>query len=239
MAKYFNRSIYKYHIDDQTTRTDFETTSNEQAHNIIIFEDFDRIATIVKLMSNDRDLNRFTSDDKKIKCTQFNNGEFIPEHLKILQTAYEDEKDTKARETKYALFKKEYLAYQSETREKLDLQCLLNVIDGVQEHPGRIMIFTCNHPDRLDSAFLRPGRMDYILEFKKCNHQMLSDILHHYYKAENVSNDSKLDTDNHRGYSKLDISRILEYKYSAAEVLSICKMYQHPKQVIKHLLSQF
>jgi chaperone BCS1 len=253
MARYFNRSIFKYHIDDKTTRSNFEATINAQFHNIIVFEDFDRLDTIVKIMSHDRNLSGLSDDDSKnvnsknVNSKNLINDDTLTEHLKMLQRSYEDEKDTRSREQKFELFKKEYFDHQAQKRDKLDLQCLLNVIDGIQEHPGRILIFTCNHIERLDKAFLRPGRMDYILELKKCNHQVLYQILHHYYNSvrnTNVSARSNIDvpaseldvscrTANQA--FKFDVSCIPEYKYSPAEVMSVCKMYQHPKQVVKHL----
>lgn len=39
-------------------------------------------------------------------------------------------------------------------------QGLLNVLDGVVETPGRIVIMTTNHPETLDPALIRPGRID-------------------------------------------------------------------------------
>lgn len=39
-------------------------------------------------------------------------------------------------------------------------QGLLNVLDGVVDTPGRMVIMTTNHVDTLDSALIRPGRID-------------------------------------------------------------------------------
>ena len=44
--------------------------------------------------------------------------------------------------------------------DKLDLAGLLNVLDGVVDSPGRIVIMTTNHPEMLDSALIRPGRIN-------------------------------------------------------------------------------
>lgn len=40
------------------------------------------------------------------------------------------------------------------------LSGLLNVLDGVGSQEGRIVIMTTNHPDKLYSALVRPGRVD-------------------------------------------------------------------------------
>ncbi|KAI0152905.1 P-loop containing nucleoside triphosphate hydrolase protein [Xylariaceae sp. FL1272] len=41
------------------------------------------------------------------------------------------------------------------------LSGLLNVLDGVGSQEGRIVIMTTNKPERLDSALIRPGRVDF------------------------------------------------------------------------------
>lgn len=45
----------------------------------------------------------------------------------------------------------------------LSLSGLLNVLDGVVDTPGRIVILTSNHPEMLDPALIRPGRVDKTL----------------------------------------------------------------------------
>ena len=45
-------------------------------------------------------------------------------------------------------------------RPQLDLAGLLNVLDGVVDSPGRIVVMTSNHPEKLDPALIRPGRIN-------------------------------------------------------------------------------
>merc|ERR1719240_803592 len=44
--------------------------------------------------------------------------------------------------------------------DKLDLSGVLNVLDGVVDSPSRIIIMTSNHPEKLDPALIRPGRIN-------------------------------------------------------------------------------
>jgi hypothetical protein len=64
--------------------------------------------------------------------------------------------------------------------EKLTLGYLLNVLDGVLETPGRIIVMTSNHPDKLDKALVRPGRIDVKVLFDKSSvhdiHEMIERI---------------------------------------------------------------
>lgn len=46
------------------------------------------------------------------------------------------------------------------------LSDILEVLDGIIEAPGRILVFTTNHPENIDPALVRPGRIDHVIEFK-------------------------------------------------------------------------
>ncbi|KAI0592727.1 P-loop containing nucleoside triphosphate hydrolase protein [Biscogniauxia sp. FL1348] len=50
--------------------------------------------------------------------------------------------------------------HQHQNRSNCTLSGLLNVLDGVGSQEGRIVIMTTNKPERLDSALVRPGRVD-------------------------------------------------------------------------------
>jgi SpoVK/Ycf46/Vps4 family AAA+-type ATPase len=65
--------------------------------------------------------------------------------------------------------------------EQLNLSFLLNLLDGVLETPGRILIITTNHPERLDRALIRPGRVDIHLQVANCSPEMIIDILRFFY----------------------------------------------------------
>jgi hypothetical protein len=69
----------------------------------------------------------------------------------------------------------------SEDKDKLDLATLLNVLDGVRETPGRIIILSTNYPERLDEALLRPGRFDMMLEFEKHSPEVMRQHLEKHY----------------------------------------------------------
>ncbi|MCJ1387013.1 hypothetical protein MMC17_010142 [Xylographa soralifera] len=48
----------------------------------------------------------------------------------------------------------------------LSLSALLNVIDGVASHEGRVLILTSNFLEALDPALIRPGRVDMHVHFE-------------------------------------------------------------------------
>ncbi|KAG4433322.1 hypothetical protein IFR05_011195 [Cadophora sp. M221] len=59
---------------------------------------------------------------------------------------------------------------------RISLSGLLNVLDGVASHEGRVLIMTTNHREKLDEALIRPGRVDMSIEFSLANTQMMTTI---------------------------------------------------------------
>ena len=69
-------------------------------------------------------------------------------------------------------------------KNQLTLASLLEVFDGVMEMPGRMMIITTNHPDKLDKALVRPGRIDMALEFGRCTSTDVADIYKNFFQKD-------------------------------------------------------
>lgn len=79
----------------------------------------------------------------------------------------------------------------------LNLAGVLNVLDGVVDCPNRILVMTTNHPEKLDPALIRPGRVNkrlflgymtpcdagrmvkhYFSDALDCELEQLQDLLH-------------------------------------------------------------
>eukprot|EP00546_Thalassionema_frauenfeldii_P008186 CAMPEP_0178912140 /NCGR_PEP_ID=MMETSP0786-20121207/10092_1 /TAXON_ID=186022 /ORGANISM="Thalassionema frauenfeldii, Strain CCMP 1798" /LENGTH=718 /DNA_ID=CAMNT_0020584679 /DNA_START=1857 /DNA_END=4013 /DNA_ORIENTATION=+ len=68
-------------------------------------------------------------------------------------------------------------------KDQLNLSGLLNVLDGVVDSPGRIVIMTSNHPDQLDPALIRPGRIDKKLMLGFMAAPDVMAMLEHYFQT--------------------------------------------------------
>ena len=90
-------------------------------------------------------------------------------------------------------------------KEQFDLSFLLNLLDGTLEANGRILIITTNFPERIDKALIRPGRVDMIVNFKKCNREILQEMVDSFYETHHT----------------LPEDATLDYKWSPAEVNQI------------------
>jgi ATP-dependent 26S proteasome regulatory subunit len=72
----------------------------------------------------------------------------------------------------------------SEKETKLSLSYILNILDGILETPDRILILTSNYPEKLDSALIRPGRIDMIINFDRCLTETSNDIFNFFFDTD-------------------------------------------------------
>jgi hypothetical protein len=106
-------------------------------------------------------------------------------------------------------------------KEVLDLSFLLNLLDGTLEANGRILIITTNFPERIDRALVRPGRIDMIVNFKKCSLPVLREMIQAFYEKD------------------IEIPEVeaLAYKWTPAEVNQILfRNFDSPQQAVLELL---
>jgi SpoVK/Ycf46/Vps4 family AAA+-type ATPase len=65
--------------------------------------------------------------------------------------------------------------------DELNLMEILTVLDGTMEIPGRIFIMTTNHPEVLDAALIRPGRVDVNVKFGYANKAIIAEMFMAYF----------------------------------------------------------
>ena len=116
----------------------------------------------------------------------------------------------KSKSTKIStLAKKDVLKKMQQVKtnnEKLTLGFVLNILDGVLEVPGRVLIMTTNYIDKLDRALIRPGRIDLILDFKKTTRATIMEMYAHFYEI--VVNPCDFENIDDLEYSPAEINQI-------------------------------
>ncbi|KAK3325291.1 BCS1 N terminal-domain-containing protein [Apodospora peruviana] len=66
----------------------------------------------------------------------------------------------------------------------ISLSGLLNAIDGVASHEGRVLIMTTNKPESLDEALIRPGRVDLQVGFSNATQEQAKELFERMYEAD-------------------------------------------------------
>ncbi len=121
--------------------------------------------------------------------------------------------------------KKDIIDFKSIMPKGFDLSCFLNVLDGIIELHGIMIIMTTNHPEKLDEALIRPGRIDFKYEFKKTNVTIIKKML----KLKYCLTDEKIN-------SYKDFKNMKDYVLSPAEIQSICFKNNNIENCIKNIL---
>jgi SpoVK/Ycf46/Vps4 family AAA+-type ATPase len=60
---------------------------------------------------------------------------------------------------------------------------ILSIMDGILESRGRFIICTANDTSKIDETFKRPGRMDEIVHFSKCDALMINQLMDLFYNG--------------------------------------------------------
>lgn len=70
---------------------------------------------------------------------------------------------------------------QAASAMKLSFSAFLNALDGVATHEGSVLFMTTNHPERLDPAIVRAGRIDYRLELGLADRTQLAGMCRKFF----------------------------------------------------------
>jgi hypothetical protein len=107
-----------------------------------------------------------------------------------------DDYETEAELEKYLadVFTKEKIETKKEAkikndRDKVTFSDLLNILDGTLEFPGRMICFTTNHLTVIDSALIRPGRIDMIIEFLNASRVDIQNMMEHFYDLQDMDSE--------------------------------------------------
>ncbi len=187
LANYFNRSIKDCQFNRMKTIDDLESCIHCIGYDnkdmsidkvIMVAEDFDCMTNVAKsrkLIEKEGE-ESIMKAQKKNDEFQKNMASFQSEEAKAILCAIASQDDMTT--PIVSLPKPD----PSKSRD-ITLSSVLNIMDGINNQPGRIIIFTTNHPETLDDAFLRPGRIDLRIKFGRPSRKVMYQIIQNWYKA--------------------------------------------------------
>ncbi|MBN8285230.1 ATP-binding protein [Zoogloea sp.] len=70
---------------------------------------------------------------------------------------------------------------QQSQQVRLSFSGFLNALDGVAAHEGSVVFMTTNHPETLDAALVRSGRVDFRMELGPCDHHQLAGMFRKFH----------------------------------------------------------
>lgn len=216
IANMFNRHLVELPMDNIATKSEFKKYFFESQYNnknknntigfdkkIILLEDIDCMSEIV-----------YEREEKYAKDEVLDNsGASVEIFEKFVEAVSKNDNKatTNTSSSKY---------FSKKNNDELTLSFILNVLDGVQETPGRIMIMTSNYIQKIDKALIRPGRFDICLELGYAIMDTVKDFYHFHYK---------------KSISKAVESTLNIEKLTPAELVSMRRSSNDAKQFIVKL----
>lgn len=207
---------------EKTYNSDNKSGSINFDNKIIVLEDIDCMTNIVKkrklqnnkIKNTDNTSSLESSDDDDDKDSKKNDLDF---------DNINNDKVFKKLNKLNKKMNNDFCMVSEKNNDKITLSYLLNVIDGIRETPGRILIITSNQYDLLDEALVRPGRIDLRIEMNNASVNTISQMYCHYY-------DEVLEPD--------FIEKLSDYKISPATITNLFlnskNKYQFKDKIIKY-----
>lgn len=165
---------------------------------LYVFPDIDRMTdllydTTYKKQSIEKTVNKYKN---KLNIEKDSGNE---EFLKMIISQISEEND----------FKIPSISSKQEANlTPLNLSKLLNIIDGVPERTGQVIMMSANNIEKIDKALLRPGRIDCSINFKKANIDISKQIISTYFDVSKKQ--------------LREIENQLDYKFTPAQLFNLC-----------------
>jgi chaperone BCS1 len=194
------RQLEQFFFEDRYNE-DNEKTDISFDKKIIVFEDIDCIGDIVlnRSLKNEKEKNASKENDKSLNISD------------VLQSICElNESGT----TKVSTL-------SNKAEDLITLDDILNLWDGIRETPGRILVISSNHYDKLDPALVRPGRIDITHELSNASHNVISEMYTHLFE-KNIDVET--------------LQKVKEYYYSPAEIINMYVSYKNECDFVNRLL---
>lgn len=172
------RDIYSIDLSSIKTNSEFNNVVNViPEKSIILFDDIDahEISHCRKILAEKRKKEKEEINEYKNLMKSYYANKFCPN---IELTDIRDPKDNADQKKEKDEKKNEDNDIDTKDSEKdqFTLDTVLSFLDGYSSLHGCIVIITTNRLDVLDSALIRPGRIDHKIKFKKCDFYQFKNI---------------------------------------------------------------
>jgi chaperone BCS1 len=76
---------------------------------------------------------------------------------------------------------------KADNQVKVSYSGFINALDGVAAHEGSVVFLTTNHPELIDEAAIRSGRVDFRLELDLCDRHQLYWMFRKFFDDEQAA----------------------------------------------------
>jgi hypothetical protein len=167
VANYLERGVALINFTKVKTCSDFDDVISKvlEKNLILVLDEIDTMKGVL------------TREGSPVENKEGGNGMEMNPYMMMLLAKEKESSSMMANEMRRMTFEKD---------DELTLGHILSKLDGLESCKDLLIIATTNHPERIDPALTRPGRLGFQLHLSKCTHQMLHDILHMIFPETSV-----------------------------------------------------
>ena len=213
------REFSEYFFEEYYTRNN--RNKIDFSEKIIVFEDIDCMDDIVK---NRKLKNKNKKDLDELDDITNKQGKDSEEQMSAEMKIQTQLLNKIAKKVDDDHIESVMVDIEKSKDDKITLSFILNIIDGIRETPGRILIITSNDYESLDPALVRPGRIDLTLEMNNASVDVIREMYNHYYG--NIIPEE---------YDK----KLKDYKISPAKIVNLRLENEKAEDFLISLLKEF
>jgi len=200
------------------TKEQFEELffKSDYTKKVIVFDEFDSVQGVIS-----------REDTKTEDCYRRSNNEEkkeLKDRYYSLITNCSEQKDPVLKKSMDEEIKK-IQKRVSELENVLTIDTILQVLDGLIEMRGRVIIATTNYINRIDSALLREGRFDFKIELGHFNDEEAKELLKKIF----VKKASKED------FAYMKTKTVRENEFTPVQIVHLAYKYRNLRKVIDHI----
>lgn len=184
-------------------------------NTVFILEEFDCVQGVI-----DRSLDESKEDVEKSSKDKV---ALEKHHLKLLELRKGMKDDSNAETIDQEI--KETKKKIEDIDNRITIDALLTVLDGVVEVRGRCVIATTNYIDRIDSALIREGRFDHKINLGMFNDAESREMLETMFQTSASEKD----------FAYLKKKRLREGEFTPVQIINLCHRYRSLRKVVDHM----
>jgi len=217
ICNYLNRNAVIVDLKRLKTKTDFSNIFDSFSidSSVFVFEEIDCVEGVL-----DRSLVNYGEQKQEHKTIEEQTKERYMSVLQMRSAA-------KTKEAQEAL-EKELSDIREEMRKnenRLTIDTMLTVLDGVCEMRNRCIIATTNYIEKIDKALIREGRFDHKIHLGKFNCDEIRQLLLKMFDGNLTASQISL----------LNITDFRENEFTPVNIINIVQQYRNINKVVKIL----
>lgn len=190
---------------------DMERATSRISNRVVDMENFKKILGKTEL--SEKDMKIFNHAYPETKTRDVSGKNSVPHMSELLTESIDTQENIPNMSIKPLKKVKKVSESNLEDSYALNLSFLLNLLDGVLETPGRILIMTSNYPEKLDRALTRPGRIDITIKFGLANFETLRKMFNHFFELNDSQSEFKFNDTHSNKITPAKVSQILSNNY--------------------------